>query len=239
MSSYFQNFPKIEYDVFNNGKPINVVDIFRAVRLKKNIRDDILLYNYYTIQDGERPDHVSLKLYGSIEYYWTFFMINENLVNSFTDWPLSNDELINLIHRKYAGIVMSTDSDISNKFQKGETLQGLVSGATCTIDEKDTNLGLIKISNVNGVFKEAEIIRGSSTNDTITLSGISDFSDAVHHFEDANGDVTMKSVNATPISNSEYEYRLNDSKTRIRVIRREYIRKLSEEFYKQINPEAQ
>lgn len=239
MSLFFQQFPTMQYDVFGTGKTIETVDIFRAVRLKKNIKDDVLLYTYYNIQDGERPDHVSMNLYGTTDYYWTFFMINENLVNVFTDWPLSRAELENKIGRKYAGYVMSSDTDISNKFVKGETLQGLVSGATTTIFEKDTNLGLAKIDGITGQFKSGELVRGLTSNDTMILSEVIPFSEAVHHYEDADGNVAMRSLNVTPISNSQYEHNDNESKTRIRVIRREYIARLSEEFFKQINPEAQ
>ena len=239
MSSYFQNFPTIEYDVLANGRPIEVVDIFRAVRLRKRIRDDVLLYSFYTIQDGERPDHVSLKLYGTTDYYWTFFMVNENLVNLTQDWPLSREELENKIDVKYAGYVMSTDNDISTKFQKGETLQGLISGATATILEKDTNLGLIKIDNIVGQFRDAEIIRGKTSNDTFTLSTVLMFKDAPHHFEDGDGNTVQKSTNATDITNAEYEYRENENKLTIRVIRPEYIQRVAEEFFRQINPEAQ
>lgn len=239
MSSYFQNFPTIEYDVLRNGRPIEVVDIFRAVRLRKRIRDDVLLYSYYTIQDGERPDHVSLKLYGTTEYYWTFFMVNDSLVNLTQDWPLSREELENKITMKYKGYVMSTDNDIAAKFKKGETLQGLISGATATILEKDTNLGLVKISNIVGQFRDAEIIRGKTSNDTFMLSAVLPFKDAPHHFEDANGNTVQKSMFATAITNAEYEYADNESKLRIRVIRPEYIQRVSEEFFRQINPEAQ
>lgn len=239
MSSFFQNFPVIQYDVFGNGRPIEVVDIFRAVRLRKRIRDNVLLYSHYTIQDGERPDHVSLKLYGTAEYYWTFFMVNEDLVNLTQDWPLSREELENKIVMKYAGKVMSTDDDIATKFIKGETLQGLVSGATATILEKDTNLGLIKISDITGEFRDAETVRGKTSNDTFVLSTVIEFKDAPHHFENDNGDVVQKSMLATAVSNAEYEYADNEKKLIIHVIRPEYIQRVTEEFFAQINPEAQ
>lgn len=239
MSSYFQNFPTIEYDVLGNGRPIEVVDLFRAVRLRKRIRDDVLLYSFYTIQDGERPDHVSLKLYGTTDYYWTFFMVNDNLVNLIEDWPLSREELENKIDMKYAGNVMATDDDMAAKFKKGETLQGLISGATATILEKDANLGLIKIDNIVGTFRDAEIVRGKTSNDTFTLSAVIPFKNSAHHFEDADGNITQKSVNAIPVTNAEYEYNVNEAKLQIRVIRPEYIQRVTEEFFRQINPEAQ
>jgi hypothetical protein len=166
-------------------------------------------------------------------------MVNQNLVNVFTDWPLSRTELENKIAMKYDGFVMSTDDDVANKFKQGETLQGLISGATATIVEKDTNLGLIKIADIIGTFQDGEIVRGKTSNDTMTSSTVIPFVNAVHHFEDTDGNITMKSVDAIPVTNEEYERIENENMSKIRVIRREYIARVSEEFYKQINPEAQ
>ena len=126
MSVYFQNFPTIQYDMYDDAHTMEMVDIFRTVRPKASIKEDLLLYSKYTIKDGERPDHLSQKFYGSPDYYWTFFMINENLVNLHTDWPLSRKEFELMINQKYDGYVLTTEQDISTGFVKGETVQGLI-----------------------------------------------------------------------------------------------------------------
>ena len=68
------------------------------MRIKHNLRDSVLMYKSYHLQDGERPDHVSLKLYGTTDYYWTLFMVNEDIVNTFADWPCSRAEIENKIN---------------------------------------------------------------------------------------------------------------------------------------------
>ena len=240
MSIFFQNFPTIQYDIYGNGKLYDVVDISRAVRLKKNIKDDILLYTYYNIQDGERPDHVSQRLYGSQNFYWTFFMINDTLTNVYEDWPLSRAELDNKIAMKYSGYVIKTTSNISNILSKGETLVGLVSGSTAVVTEKDPNLGLVRITNLNGMFLDNEIVRGLDSNDIFTVGTVVQFALAPHHYENTSGDTVQRtSPGAIPITNTDYEISRNEEKAKIKVIRKEYINAMSEEFFKQINPEEE
>jgi len=90
---YFQQFPTTTYDVNKDGVIDEVTDIFRYVDVKDNAISDLATYTWYNIADGERPDVVSQKLYGTPKYYWTFFVINDSLKHGLEDWPLSHQEL--------------------------------------------------------------------------------------------------------------------------------------------------
>lgn len=240
MSNYFSNFPTTQYDLFFDNQTSEVVDIFRIVKVKKQYKDDITFYTYYTIQDGERPDVVSTKIYGVPSYYWTFFMVNDNLVNVHTDWPLSTSDLQGLVDKKYAGVVLTTHQDISTKFVKNNVVEGLVSGAQARILDKDPNLGIIKIQLISGQFVPNEIVRDTLTNEFATITGQAAFKDVVHHFENADGDyVTKTTIGATPISNQEYEFNLNDTKAQIKIIRPQYIQNIADQFINQIKTEEE
>lgn len=238
MSNYFTNFPTTQYDLFFDNQTSEVIDIFRIVKVKKQYKDDITFYTYYTIQDGERPDVVSTKLYGVPSYYWTFFMVNDNLVNVHTDWPLSTSDLQTLIDKKYAGTVLTTHEDISSKFIKNNVITGLVSGATARLLDKDPNLGIIKIQLISGAFVPNEIVRDTLTNEFAIITGQAAFKDVVHHFENVKGDyVTKQTIGATPISNQEHEFILNDAKSQIKIIRQQYIQNIADQFINQIKTE--
>ena len=62
---YFSNFPKIVYDFdLTSGVDYKVVtDITRNVRLRKQILENISLYDYYDIAEGETPEIISEKIY--------------------------------------------------------------------------------------------------------------------------------------------------------------------------------
>ena len=239
MSSYFQNFPLTQYDLYGNNQKTDVVDIFRVVKVKKQFKDDVTFYTYYTIQDGERPDVVSTRLYGSPDFFWTFFMVNDNLVNIHTDWPLSTTDLQHLIDKKYAGTALTTNEDISKKFTKGNTITGLVSGATATLLDKDPNVGVIKIEPISGTFVANEIVRDISTNEFATISNQVHFKDVPHHYENATGHTMKTSVGATPVTNQEYEFLLNDKKAQIKAIRPQYVQSIADQFIDQIKTEDQ
>lgn len=240
MSSYFKNFPTTQYNLFFDGQTSEVVDIFRIVKVKKQFKDDVTFYTYYTIQDGERPDVVSTKLYGSPDFFWTFFMVNDNLVNIHTDWPLSTTDLQHLINTKYAGVVLVSNENISTKFGKNNIIEGLVSGARATVIDKDPDLGIIKIQPISGTFVPNEIVRDLTTSDFITINNQAQFKDVAHHYENANGDyVTKNTVGATPISNQEHEFIINDNKSKIKAIRAQYIQSIADQFIDQIKTEDQ
>lgn len=235
MSQYFSYFPTVNYDLFFDGQRSEVTDIFRIVKVKNTFKDDVTYYTFYDIQDGERPDVVSTKLYGTADYYWTFFMVNDRLVNLHTDWPLSTSDLEHAIDKKYAGDVLTSNEDISTVFNRGSVVQGLLSNARARILNKDPNLGIIKVEIISGRFTPNEIIRDIATNEFITITGQIKFKDAVHHFENSKGEyVNRNTVGATPITNSENEFVINDSKTQIKVLRPRYVQVIADQFIEQI-----
>lgn len=115
---FFSNYPKLKYDLYGNNSSITLTDICRAVALNDLlIPDDVHNYTYYNIFDGDRPDIVSNKIYGTPQYYWTFFVINENLRTGLnSSWPLSYSDFAKYIetnYTKYSCISFIPTSDIN------------------------------------------------------------------------------------------------------------------------------
>ena len=76
---YFKDFPSYLYD-FNYGNDVKttvVKDITRNIRFKKEILDNIALYDEYDIVDGETPEIISEKFYGTPEYHWVVMLAND------------------------------------------------------------------------------------------------------------------------------------------------------------------
>ena len=104
--AFFKKFPKIKYDFNREGVVNNIVDIFRQVRPLQNFVDDFSSYRYYEIQDGERPDIVSKRLYDNPDYYWTFFIINDFLHDGLSSWPMTQQDLDEYIEKEYSGYAL-------------------------------------------------------------------------------------------------------------------------------------
>ena len=74
---YFQNFPAIYYEYEIGGKKVlrTVTDITQNIRVVSSILDSITLYDEYDIMDGETPEIISNKIYGSPLYHWIIMII--------------------------------------------------------------------------------------------------------------------------------------------------------------------
>ena len=100
--SFFRQFPITTYDFLRNGVRTNIVDLFRNVTASSKIKlDRNIAYTYYRIQNGDRPDVVSQKLYDDPDYYWTFFIINDHLKTGMNAWPLASHNMEEFLTREY------------------------------------------------------------------------------------------------------------------------------------------
>lgn len=107
---YFKDFPKFLYD-FNYGdttKTTVVTDITRNVRFKKDILSNIVLFDEYDIIDGETPEIIAEKFYGSPEYHWVVMIANDKY-DWTSDFPLREDILQKHIVQTYNPTLYSSD----------------------------------------------------------------------------------------------------------------------------------
>lgn len=89
--AYFNNFPLVPY-YFGNEKTFNYIENMGVyVDLIDQLVDDVSFYSNHVIKDGDRPDTLSYQLYGSTEYYWTFFLSNPSLREC--GWPLTRQDV--------------------------------------------------------------------------------------------------------------------------------------------------
>ena len=234
MEKYFKHYPTIDFDVKNDGELIEAKDIFRNIRVRDNSDEAITGYEYYYVNDQDRPDVLATKLYGDATLYWLFWMVNDQFA-TYNDWPKSQSILERFIARKYSGkaLVSNQQSDIvsssDSKFLQGERVVGSTSSAFGYVTKIDpTNKQLI-LNGVQGTFQINETVTGSQSSKSFTLSSVRNFSDSPHHYVNSDGNKTT-SETSTMVTNSEYEQTLNDSKRNIRYIKVDFIPQLLREF---------
>ena len=102
MSEFFQHYPQISYDISGTkpAKVKTVINLMEKAKLKGLVADDIVAYFPYSIMEGERPDHVSVKTYGNVKYTWLIFLIND-ITDPIYDWPLGTREFGAYVKNKY------------------------------------------------------------------------------------------------------------------------------------------
>lgn len=95
MSRYFRHFPLISY---NNR---TVVDITRRAKVVDSLLSDPYAFLPYTINEGDRPEDVAYYYYEDQNLVWLVYLAN-NIVDPYSQWPLSNEDLENSVQKKYA-----------------------------------------------------------------------------------------------------------------------------------------
>jgi hypothetical protein len=96
--TYFSNFGRV-WHTLPNGTQIIINDTTRFVSFAEKYRKNPRLNLKYTIADGDRPDLISYRLYGSVDYWWTILLLNS--IQTSEDWPKTSDELDRYISIKY------------------------------------------------------------------------------------------------------------------------------------------
>lgn len=113
---YFEKFPLIYYQFEINGQLETriVRDVTLNVRIRKAILENITLYDEYDIRDGETPEIISNKVYGSPLYHWVIMIVNERY-NYVDDFPMSSQQFEMYVAEKYGSDLYTTHHYINSQ----------------------------------------------------------------------------------------------------------------------------
>lgn len=98
---FFSQFPKILYDISGDGNNKVLPDIFRRIKIRSKVKDNYALLDKYDVENGESPETVAYKVYGTTDYWWVVCLMN-NIVNRQHDWPLSYAAFEQYVVDKYS-----------------------------------------------------------------------------------------------------------------------------------------
>lgn len=109
--NYFKYYPEIPYVFQSNGNyTLTITNISLYVLLVQAVQKNVTIFYPYKIQEGERPDTVSMNVYGVPDYTWIILIVNQ--IFTLFDWPLTSDEFTNYIIEKYGSVAAAQTSYI-------------------------------------------------------------------------------------------------------------------------------
>lgn len=114
----FSNFPIVDYNFGGLNNAALFDNISTQVDLVDRFKDNLNLYTEYFIKDGERPDILSYNFYGTVDYYYLFYLLNEKL--RVKGWPLDESEIVAESSVYYPHKAIQTADPISIGFYKGD-----------------------------------------------------------------------------------------------------------------------
>jgi len=235
--SYFRNFKKGTFRV--NDKTLEVVNIAHYTRILEKIADDISFYTYYNLVNGDRLDTISQKIYGTPEYYWTIFLLNKNIINTYEYVAKEyNFELIEYLSEKYPGyaLKLAPEQTLANKFQISEKVS--FASYEGILTNKFTSLGYLTVdvtSENNFPLNQTFTITGETSGDSVEIANVVEYYNAPHHYETSDGEwVLWNNLLGTPVTILEYETSINDTYSQLKVIRPDKIYNITSEFERQM-----
>ena len=142
MAYYFNSFPKISYDLKNNGRPQIITNLMVRYKLTAALKARSFSYYNYSIEEGQRPDNVAFDLYGMPSYSWILLLTN-TIHDPNYDWPLSQRSFEKFIKAKYGShaLAISTVHEYRKVVNEQSVLfdQTVIPKKTLVVDETTYN----------------------------------------------------------------------------------------------------
>ena len=121
MSNYFSKVPDLNYvsrlPDSRIGDYVKVKNLFKGVRLREDILQDLTVFQKYQIIGDDRPDNVAFAVYGDSKLDWLVLKCN-NIINIQSEWPLTQEDFDRHSLNKY-----ETYDNLYNGIHHYETIE--------------------------------------------------------------------------------------------------------------------
>ena len=196
--AYFQELPNIAQPSLLPGSNkvedrVIVKNLFKRSKLRTDVDQAITAFDYYYIEDQQRPDVLAQELYGDSELDWVVLTSN-NITNVRDQWPLSHNDL---------------HAYMLSKYGSETNILGIHHSETVKVVDEYNRVILNGGSEVDADFTFTFV--GSVTSSTGSLIRV----------QLTGNSNTINPVRS--ITNYDYETKLNEEKRRIRILKPEYI----------------
>ncbi len=207
MANFFTNYPKLLY-----GTRI-VTDVLARVSLREKYSNKVQLYYEYDLQEGDTPEIIASKYYGDPERHWIVLIMNE-IIDPFFDFPLSYNNFITYLDNKYK--TQGAAEGISGSEYAKKTLNPDPASYKVVITTTDDLSGLVT---VDSFYIDTKAYASQYSEPAFN------FPEFTTHIENITFDQKTQ-----PVYIYDFEEELNESKRKIKLLRREYANQFEEEL---------
>ena len=104
--SYFSYFSPLLYDPKGNGNAKLVTNILSRIRIRVNMKKEIVMLDAYDIKENETPEIIADRHHGSPYYHWIVMILND-VSDVYHDWPKPTRQLQKYVQTKYTEAQLS------------------------------------------------------------------------------------------------------------------------------------
>jgi hypothetical protein len=210
MAKFFARYPKVVYSL-NDATNLDVVtNITTRVKIIDKYLTNSLSYYEYDVQEGDTPEIIAHKFYDDVERHWIVLMAN-NIIDPMFDWPMNYTNFIKYLDDKYGSLAPAgrTGTDYAKS-----TIYKYQKIITTTDGYGNINESIINIGDGNAL---GQITYSNLPTSTTTVSP-------------APNQSVIYTISKKICYVYDYEDELNESKRKIKLIRKEYIPQIEEEL---------
>ena len=210
METYFSKFPLTSY---SNSVAI---DITKRVKLLDRVSGNPFAFFPYDISNGERADNFSNRYYDDPFMSWLLYLSN-NIVDPYYEWYLQNNELEELIIKKYGSIEQAKlkIKFYRNNWENKEPLS--ISGYNALLEQlkfywkpiyTSTAIKEYKRVEEDWTFNTNKIVAYSVSNTSFTYDEVCDIVFSAGQVgkgqvvQSSNNTVYLKNISGTNVTNS-------------------------------------
>lgn len=252
-SSYFDKFPKVEYDINRsliNPKYETITNIFFRIRVIREVLNNINSYYVLEVEDGETPEIVADKIYKDSGAGWIILLANQILDPQF-DWVMNYDTFQKYIISKYGSVETAQityhhyDMIIKRTISPDNVItedRYQVSGNKLTENQLSVPFNYYAPYSVDiGLTADSTDYTVDSTDSRYTVdsgeylgenglqSGSLSYVNYLNRYDIAGKTIT-ENVYGEAVTNYDYEFSLNEERRLIKVIKEEYYEQILNEF---------
>jgi len=206
MAKYFNFFPKTPYFIDDHSGLDFVTNIITRFKFINEIKNIASAYFSYDNISGETPETLAYKFYGSVERHWIILLFNEIIDPQF-DWYKDYYLFNHYIIEKYSSLGgMSYAMNTIKKYViREQRTINFYDGEKTITEDRETD----ETEYTNFIPETRTLVLANSNNFEVTIT-TSKFTQTIF----------------------EYETEENEKRRSIKIVKKEYISRIEEEFKK-------
>jgi hypothetical protein len=194
----------------------------------KEVLSNVSAYLLYTVKDGDTPEILAEKVYGSPEAHWLILYAN-NIVDPQFDWPLNATNFNRFVVDKYRSMaerflgpglkdyqIIAWTQDINNIHHYEKVLTRKNSASEIIYEER-TEVNFQDILYTTQLQYKMDTYVNLPETESYTT----------YNF---NGQTITEIVKRNAVTYYDYEFQLNENKRNIKIIKAQYYPQINQEF---------